>query len=298
MLCKKVIIAIGCSHMYGMEHTSTDNNTKPSDEVWASLLAKQHGIPVFNFSLCGASNQTIFRRLLLALKFVRDNNFDPFFILQWTSFERSEFASMDAKFVTRDWPHIRFLDELTLNSNNTQTKLLAEHYYKAIDDLGLLTDSLNVIEHANLLLDKYNFQRLNCNGNEWDFSSIYNHDIYVYDQSQYTPGEYHKTLEQFLNEYSYTINLDMKQKYNITSYSKTENLLHGSAETLILYKSIMDYPWHHWNNIEFRGLKKFAVVNNYPLGPHLHPLELANLKAFEEFQNSMSYNQFLNFLEK
>jgi hypothetical protein len=56
-----------------------------------------------------------------------------------------------------------------------------------------------------------------------------------------------------------------------------------------LYELIDFTRWFYWND-DFGnkiGILKWAKINNYPVGPNHHPLELAHLKTYEIIKNQM-----------
>ena len=78
-------------------------NTIPSRETFIDLLGKKLNVPVYNFSQNGASNQTILRRLMVAIEFTQTKKLNPLFVLQWTELERYETLVPDAVYSAADW---------------------------------------------------------------------------------------------------------------------------------------------------------------------------------------------------
>ena len=57
------IFSFGCSLMYGVDHVSTKNNTRPSEDVYTNLVAKHYNLKHYNFAISGNSNQSIAKQV-------------------------------------------------------------------------------------------------------------------------------------------------------------------------------------------------------------------------------------------
>jgi len=290
------LIAIGCSHMFGSEHKSTNNNKQPSTETWANHLGNYLNLPVYNFSIPGASNQTILRRLYISLDFVASHKLNPLFVLQWATTDRFELFSQSAYNVCQDWPWLSTLGEVLKKSGNQTLQEIAKHFYKAFDSLSCFYETLKSVEHANLILSNKNFLAINCLGSGWPTETL-KHPMTEFVRHFDTPsGIYERTLESILKNLGANKDIDM-EKYNVVGYKSHEiNPLYSNAVFSLLWKNILKYPWWLYHDDTFQtGLRKFVIDNNWPLGPDNHPLEHANKMAFEYM---ISQTAFLDLLER
>jgi len=274
------IIAIGCSGMFGYEHITTNNNQTPSEEIWVNFIGKKLDLPVYNFSMPGGSNQTILRRIYFAIEFAKKQNLNPLFILQWTSLQRYETYLTDAYYKCNDWPWIRPLAELSHASNNKSLTKWAKNFYDLFDDQTLMFESIKNIDHGNLLLYKEQYGVINCLYSNWnhDEINIEHNTHFVASNSVERNNPYNVTLENKYREKNFTFNQPLMRDHETIGYiSHSKDKIKYEAFNNILWNSIENYPWWHYNKNPFtHGLLDFTLENNLPIGPLGHPLELAN----------------------
>ena len=277
------IIPIGCSHMYGYEHTSTNNNTQPSSDTWINLLGQHLDLPVYNCSLPGASNQTILRKLQLAINYCEQRNLNPLFILQWTEFTRYETTSNIANFIVEDWPYIRPGVEIRKASKDKNCSKWAQDFYQLFDDNTLYYETTKTIEHANAIASKYHV--VNCYANCWDIPKWH---------TQYVEGNrgnqivYISLNDIYKDELDAIMEHDMLKKHNVQTWNSPDT----TANIHLMWKRINNYAWWKWP--EHVGFKTWCVNNGLELGPEKHPMESANRIAFEYAVND---NQFMSLLK-
>ena len=291
------IITIGCSHMFGYEHSSTENNQKPSIDTWVNVIGNHLDLPVYNFSLPGASNQTILRKLFFAIEFAKSQNLSPLFILQWSSFERYETYVQSAYYNCKEWPWLKTLGELLKNSGNKKLTTWAKNFYKLFDDQTLLFESLKAIDHANILLNSHGYKTINCLAHGWDLESIDLPHIthYVASNSIERNNPYNSTVEKIYIDKNFLLNESIKKENDVIGYISTgDQKIKYEAFFDLLWKNIDSYAWWHYDSIPYTvGLKKFCVKNNLELGPEEHPMESANLTVAKYLLNSKSFNNLL-----
>lgn len=291
------IIAIGCSHMYGYEHANTKNNQNPSTETWINHIGKNLDLPVYNFSLPGASNQTILRRLYFAIEFAKTQNLSPLFILQWTGLERYETYVQSAHYVCKEWPWLRTLGELLENSGSKKLTAWAKNFYKLFGEQTLLFESLKSIDHANILLNTNGYKTINCLAHGWDLDSIdFPHVTHYVASSEFEKNNpYNFTVEKIYLDKSFLHNETMKKENSIDGYVSVgnQNFKHDALFSL-LWKNIDSYTWWHYNAEAYTvGLKKFCIDHGLEFGPEGHPMESANYYVAKHMLNNRNFTNLL-----
>ena len=292
------IVAVGCSHMFGYEHESTLGGTIPSTDTYVDHLGKHLNLPVYNFSQPGGSNQSILRRLLVALEFIATKNFKALFIVQWTSLERYETLVSETVNRAEDWPWLRTGSELKKNSNSDKLQKWAKDFYRLYDSKSLLFESLKSIKHGNLEVQSSGHQVINClaHGGEFNldgYDSV-NDPSYVSSDSIGPTSVYSETLRKWYTDNGYVLDETLNKDHNIEAYRNTD--AHPSNDNIILsllWKHIGNYKWWFYNQGWKHGLVKYCIENNYALGPRGHPMESAHRSVFEYM---MKDNKFLNLI--
>ena len=271
------IIAIGCSHMFGCEHSSTKNDTTPSTTTYVDLIGKKLSLPVFNFSQNGASNQSILRRLLIALEFATKRNLKPFFILQWTEFERYETLVPSAVYRAADWPWIRTNAEIKNKSKDTLLKDWAENFYRLYDTKTLLYETLQSIQHANSLLETQKHPVINCLAEGWRLDGIESHPGFVSSDTMDARSVYSQTLRDWYKEHDYQLDHTLLDKHKVESYTIEDTPPHKDDIVLsLLWNRIEKYNWWFYEHDWQYGLKDYCRDNDLDLGPNGHALESAH----------------------
>ena len=284
MIKNDCIIAIGCSHMFGCEHQSANSDTIPSTDTFIDHIGKKLNLPVYNFSQNGASNQTILRRLMIATEFVRSNNLNPLFVLQWTELERYETLVPAAVYSAADWPWIRTNAEIKSMSNQSQLKKWSEDFYRLYDSKTLLFESLKSVQHANLQLRDMGYPVINCLAEGWD---IENHNIephpgFVSSDSMSEDSVYSKTLRTWYKENNYVIDQNLQHEHNVEAYSHPDvDATKDDIVLSLLWKHIGEYKWWFYNHDWKYGLKDYCKDNNLEIGSNGHALESAHASVSE-----------------
>lgn len=290
------IVAIGCSHMFGCEHSSTKNDTIPSKHTFVNLIGNKLDIPVYNFSQNGASNQTILRRLLVATEFTKANRLNPLFILQWTELERYETLVPASVNSAEDWPWIRTNAEIKRMSNDDKLKRWSEDFYRLYDSKTLLFESLKSVQHANLELKHLDYKVINCLGEGWDLDNINitGHSGFVSSDSVGAGTIYSETLRKWYNDSNYVLDKNMYDEHKVEAYRHPD--AHPSKDDIILsllWKQLADHNWWFYNRDWKYGLKDYCLQNNLQIGPNGHALESAHESVYNFLCKD---NQFLDTL--
>lgn len=268
------LFSFGCSHMYGWNHLSTNNNTNPSKSVYTNLLAEHYNLKHYNFSEVGASNQSIMRQILFAENFEKENNLNSIYWIQWSAYERLELPYLKSKDSCKNWPYVLVLNEFKNKSNNKKLNQWAKQIYGNVDDLALFVLSCNTIIQANSFLKSRNKKVINTFSHTWNTSC---------DESNY----YIKKNDSTEPSTMYNEILLKKTKEFDLNYTKN-NLVIGKSNNdyksydpyiQMLWTEIKTYNWHYWN--DEIGFAPWSVKNNYGLYASGHPTEKAHKEAFQ-----------------
>lgn len=284
MIKNDCIIAIGCSHMFGCEHRSAKGDTIPSTETFIDLLGKKNNVPVYNFSQNGASNQTILRRLLIAIEFTKANKLDPLFVLQWTELERYETLVPDAVYSAADWPWIRTNAEIKSMSKHSKLKEWAENFYRLYESKTLLFESLKSVQHANLLLTDLKHPVINCLAEGWDLDNqnILEHPGFVSSDSISDKSVYSETLRKWYNDNNYVLNKDLQEKHGVEAYNHADARPYKDDIVLsLLWEQITKHNWWFYNHDWQYGLKDYCKEHDLEIGYNGHALENAHQHIFQ-----------------
>ena len=274
------IIPIGCSHMYGYEHASTNNDKNPSNKTWVDYIGRHLSLPVFNCSVTGASNQTIYRRLHLAIEYCKKRNLNPIFILQWTAYIRYETIAECTYFKTRDWPYIRpWVEKQMYASKDLEVYNWSDAFYKLFDDAGLFYETTRVIEHCNLLAQEYKV--INCISHGWDQLPTFKSQFVKGDQTNQIVFE---VLDDIYKELGYEIDKKML-KYGVHAYIAKDT----NANLHLMWKNIESYDWWHWDIPYKVGMNTWCKNNKLEIGPRGHAMESANKIASEYAINNTNF---------
>lgn len=289
------IVAVGCSHMFGYEHGSTLGETVPSTDTFVDHMGKHLNLPVHNFSQPGGSNQTILRRLMVALEFLATKKYNALFIIQWTDFTRFETLVSATVYRAEDWPWIRALTELKSKSGSNELNEWAKTFYKLYDDKGLLFESLKNIKHANLEVESAGHLAINCLGDGWDLSqsNLKTDPGYVSSESIGETSAYSQTLRKWYLDNGYQVDETLKE-HKIEAYRNND--VHPGRDNIILsllWKQNGNYKWWLYNKDWTQGLKSFCIEKGLPLGPGGHATESAHRSVFEYL---LQDNQFVNLI--
>ena len=290
------IIAIGCSHLFGCEHKSSNNDTIPSTSTFVDLLGTKMNLPVYNFSQNGASNQSILRRLLIAIEFVKEKKLKPLFILQWTNYERYETLVPSAVYASADWPWLRTNTEIKRKSNDKILKKWAEDFYKLYETKTLLFESLRSIQHANSLLEIEKYVALNCLAEGWDLDNhnLKSHPGFVSSKTIDGKSIYSETLRTWYTNNHYEIDKDLLEKHKVEAYTNNDAPYFKDDIVLaLLWNQIQKYKWWFYERDWKYGLKDYCIENNLDIGPGGHPLESAHEIVYRYLDSG---NKFLSTL--
>jgi len=283
--------------MFGYEHQSTLGETVPSTDTYVDDLGKHLNLPVYNFSQPGSSNQTILRRLLVALEFLSTKKFKALFIIQWTSLERYETLVPDTVYSTEDWPWLRTKDELNNASGSDKLTTWAENFYRLYESKSLLFESLKSIKHANLEVQSSEHKAINCLAQGWDLDEydFVKQPGYVSSDSIGSTSAYSETLRKWYTANGYVLDETLHKEHKIEAYQNTD--VHPSKDDIILsllWKQIGNFKWWFYNREWTYGLKKYCEENGHTIGPNGHPMESAHKLVFEYM---IKDNQFLNLID-
>lgn len=268
--------------MYGYEHASTNNNKQPSTHTWIDLLGQHLDLPVHNCSVPGASNQTILRRLQLAINYCERRWLNPLFVLQWTEFTRYETAASVANFKVEDWPYIRPNLEIDKRSDSGDCFEWAQQFYDLFDDGALYYETTKAIEHANAIAAKYHV--LNCYAHKWNLPKW---------QSQFVEGDHKNQIIYKELDDIYEDELDASVNYDIIKHGvRAWDSPNTTANIHLMWKRINRYAWWSWP--EHVGLKPWCEHNGLELGARGHPMESANRTAFE---TAISNSEFMRLIK-
>lgn len=265
------LLSFGCSHMYGWEHKSTENNTKPSKHVYTNILSEHYKLKHFNFAEGGASNQSIARQVIFGLDFEKENNLQSTYWIQWSNYERLEIPFLNSKNLSKNWPYVQVYAELL---NTTKQKPLlnwAEAIYRNIDKFACLHLSLASIIQVNSLLRQKNKKVINTFAHTWDLNckkSTY----YIKD----------KNLKNMDTMYTDMISKDNSDKEMVGSLllGKTgSDFKEYDPYTKKLWSLVDSYNWFKWGDNNM-GFKPWSVQNGYGVHPEGHPTEKAHTEAF------------------
>jgi len=141
------LVVNGCSYTYG--HGIAD----PINDGWASIVAKQLGVPLVNLAIPGQGNTAIYRRTMQYFykDLLHDNN--PFYIHAYTQSSRRECYMSEGEapqqfFIVDGYSvHSKLEKEIILNSD--------DHYYCLMEQ-----DKLHRWASINSLLDANNISHL------------------------------------------------------------------------------------------------------------------------------------------
>ena len=287
------IIAVGCSHTFGYEHKSTNNGTRPSKDTFIDLLGRHLGVPVHNFSQPGGSNQTILRRLMVAVEFAKANNHSPLFFLQWTQPERFETHVADTVGGAEDWPWLRTNTEINDKSKNNKLKKWAEDFYRLYDAKALVYESLKTIHHANALM-KGQYPLINCFAKGWDLPSykFTRYPGFVSSDSISNNSVYSNTLRQWYKDHGYEQSKVLWEKHQVEAFDREENDPWKDDMILcLLWDQIAKHDWWLYNRGWHHGLLDCCEENNLEIGPEGHAMESAHEWVFNHMlEDSSSLN--------
>ena len=290
------IIAIGCSHTFGCEHRSTENDTIPSKETFIDHLGEKLDLPVYNFSQNGAANQTILRRLMIALEFTQTKKLNPLFILQWTELERYETLVPGTVYSAADWPWIRTNAEIKSKSKKGNLKKWSEDFYRLYESKTLLFESLKSVQHANLELQSLGHPVINCLAEGWNLDGLHlsEHPGFVSSDNVSEKSVYSETLRTWYKENNYVLDKALQDEYKIEAYRNPE--AHPSNDDIVLsllWKQITKHNWWFYNRDWKYGLKDYCKDNDLEIGSEGHALESAHRHVFRYIDQN---DQFLNTL--
>ena len=278
------IIAVGCSHMFGSEHKSAEDDTIPSKETFVNLLGNKLDLPVYNFSQVGGSNQTILRRLMIALEFTQTKKLNPLFILQWTELERYETLVPSTVYAAADWPWIRTNAEIKRKSNKDNLKKWSEDFYRLYESKTLLFERLKSVQHANLELQTLGHPVINCLAEGWDLDAlnISEHPGFVSSDYISENSVYSETLRAWYKENNYVLDQTLQDEYKIEAYRNST--VHPSNDDIVLsllWKQISKHNWWFYEHDWKYGLKDYCKDNNLEIGSGGHALENAHQHIFK-----------------
>jgi hypothetical protein len=268
------LMSFGCDHMYGWHHQSTENNTKPSDHTYTSLLAKHHNLNHYNFSEGGTSNQGIIRQVILAQDFEEKNNLNSIYWIQWSSYHRLEIPFKFAKNICKNSPYVQVLGEVHNQSHNKLLSKWADSLYKNIDDLALFVLSCNAIIQVNSFLLAKNKKVINTFAHSWDLDC---------EPSTYYIKE--KNSKNIDTMYNYILDKDTKETDKIFNDNRVEARTGTQYNTYDpytrkLWKNVESYTWHNWGRPHI-GFKPWASKLQNGLFSDGHPTEKAHREAFD-----------------
>ena len=296
MIKNDCIIAIGCSHLFGCEHTSTINDTKPSTETFIDLLGQKHDLPVHNFSQVGGSNQTILRRLMVAIEYTKKKELNPLFVLQWTELERYETLVPETVYAAADWPWIRTNAEIKRKSNQDNLKKWSEDFYRLYESKTLLYESLKSVQHANLALRDLGYPVINCLAEGWDLDALglSEHPGFVSSDNVSSDSVYSETLRSWYKDNNYELDEELQDKYKIEAYRNRD--VHPSEDDIVLsllWKQITKNNWWFYNRDWKYGLRDYCKEHNLEFGSEGHAMESAHKQVFQYIDRD---DQFINTL--
>lgn len=111
------IVANGCSFTWGAE---LENR---STQAWPAILAKKLGVPLVNIARCGTGNGAIHRRTHEYFYSDLNNDNNPFYVIGFSLFTRSETWTRDNKYYKQFQPFNSSIIK-TLNLNPEQKEYL------------------------------------------------------------------------------------------------------------------------------------------------------------------------------
>lgn len=274
--------------MYGSSHKSTNNNTRPSPDVYTQKVADHYKLKHYNFSDPGASNQSIAKQVFIATQFEKENNLKPIYWIGWTKYKHLGLCHPIAKNIVAGWPYIDVQSELSKNSGSKLTQEWAKKVYLVIDKLSRFVLSLNTILQVNGMLSSQKKITINTfNSSTWS-TKCKPSSYYIRDKNK----KIESLVEQWME--SHTKQLDENYKNTTVIAGKSgDNYKNFDPYLDALWKEIKKFTWFEWNDND-PGFQLWVRQNNLELyslddstNPDTwHPKESAHIEASKKIINS------------
>ena len=283
------LFTFGCSLMYGADHKSTKNNTRPSNEAYTNLVADHYNLKHYHFSVNGHSNQDIARQVFIATKFQEENNLNPIYWIGWTKYKHLGLTHPIGKNKTRDWPHVRVHNELIKDSKDEDLHKWAKDVYKVVDKMSRFVLSVNTVLQVNSFLKMKGLEAINSfNSATW--------------KTECTPSNYFikntkEPIENLLEDWVEQKTKKFDKDYRYVTRGMIVGKSGNSYKTFdpyleSLWQEIKKFKWFEWG-IDDLGFQMWCRDNDLGMYPEKtqnistwHPDEKAHQEAAKKIINS------------
>ena len=292
------IFSFGCSLMYGVDHVSTKNNTRPSEDVYTNLVAKHYNLKHYNFAINGSSNQSIAKQVYIATKFEQENNLKAIYWIGWTKYKHLGLVHPITKNIVGGWPYVDVQSELIRNSNSDITEKWAKDVYRSIDNFSRFVLSVNTVLQVNSFLSNLGKKCINSfNSTTWK-TDCKKSNYYIKDKNKKTESLVENWIEKHTKKidknYQYILR-DVVAGISGNSYKNFDPYLEN------LWLDIKKFIWFEWGENEL-GFQLWTRQNKFPLykdnvynNPGTwHPGEKSHREASKKIINSMIINRIID----
>jgi hypothetical protein len=169
------LITIGCSFTEGQGLKNHIN------ECYSNLLAEKLKLQYYNFGLCGASNDYVFRKILELIE-SNDITKEDIIVIQWTHYNRKELPIV---YNDRNWYHY---------APNTHFPMADKKLFKNNQNISVKNQYTNEDTHNDVYEIKNKNSKLL---NSYTFNFL--HDVY----QKNTTKNYIKSLYTYLEHFGY-----------------------------------------------------------------------------------------------
>lgn len=290
------IFTFGCSLSYGADHKSTNNNTRPSDDTYTNIIAKQYNLKHFNFAVNGHSNQDIARQVFIGTKFMQENDLAPIFWIGWTKYKHLGLTHPIGKDKCEEWPYVKVHNELIKNSGNEELYEWSKDVYRSVDKMSRFVLSLNTVLQVNSFLRNKGIKVINTfNCTSWKTECTAS-NYFVRDDS----NKRECLLDDWMEKH--TENFDTDPHYKLRGLKVGRSgLSYKTFDPYLtqLYKEIKTFSWYEWGEDDL-GFQMWCRNNNLGLYPEenqnistWHPDEKAHHEAAKKIINSNTIGELL-----
>lgn len=174
---KKVLVTAGCSHIFGTDLEDCSYPTA-SKSVWPALIADKEQLELHNVAKAGASCQTVFRRVSIALTqlLTEYNANDILLIVQFPNLSRFESINRCHQWCGEDFPYLTNKWSLDVPNADSSIKKKVDESLKlnviAKDETQLVVDSLQAMLSLLLLCDSLNIETYWALADNWDYPHL------------------------------------------------------------------------------------------------------------------------------
>jgi len=258
------LISVGCSLMYGSDHSGTSGNTRPSDQAYTNLVAKHYDLTHYNFAYPGTSNQHIGKQVFVATKFAQENNLKPIFWLAWTKYTHLGLTHMASTNISHNWPHVDVQNELINSSHNKDIQKWSKGVYRSLDRFSRFMLSVNTIMQTNLMLEKEGFEAINTfNSETWKTACK---------KSTYYIKDLREPKESLLDDWLETKKTSISAKHirnGVMAGVSGERFESFDPYVSELWSYMKSFKWHEWGDANL-GFQLWARNNGFPCYKDFH----------------------------